>query len=321
MEEQTTQIPNNRSVRKNYTWPEIIEKILEKNNEQQNKGFRRWLETKEWIGYHADYLLWFQAYQINKKLNQKDNDHFTIISGLEGSGKTVLGMILAVMVSPTFSMKHICFSIQDFLNIIDEAQPGDTILLDEGAIFLFSREAMGKDNRKVIKLFNLIRQLRLHIIVCIPRFKTIDSYVREHRVDTLIHITEARKAYKGIIKRGIEVINDVNKPIHAITLPYGSFWQGYWTEYYPQINDLTEEAYRNKKKYHLKTYIKDIRQEVSLQEEVVHPMVRVSQFAKLVPQQQQTIIRHIQEGDIPGKKIGNMWYVDGNYYRNIMKKV
>lgn len=307
-------------IRKSKTWPEIVELILEHSKEEDNKRFREWLFSKEFIGYHADYFLWRQAYGIQKKINTEDNDHFTVIAGIEGSGKSLLGLIMAAMVSPTFSMKHICFSISDFLKVIKEVKKGDTLMLDEGAIFLFSRESMSKDNRRVVKTFNLMRQLNLHIIVCIPNYNNMDSYIREHRVDTLLQIRKSKDTYKGITKEGIGVVNDVSKKVkdvNKVKLPYGSFWNGYWTKSYPAVNDVTEEAYRKKKREHLDQFITQLSKEVQYEEEAVISMVKISEFMKVVPMSRDQIAYNIQKGLIPGRKVGSIWYIDGEYYRKL----
>ena len=301
-------------------WPEVVELILEKNNEQSNKGFKEWLMTKEHIGYYIDYFMWMLAYGIQKKITTEDNDHFTVICGTEGSGKTVLALLLGALVSPTLSMKHICFSIHDFLAVIKDAKPGETIILDEGAIFLFSREGMSKDNRKVIKAFNLIRQLNLHLVICIPNYYNLDTYIRKHRVDSLIQIRKSKDTYRGISKKAIIIINQMENKIRNVTsvkIPYGSFWDGYWGNKYPEVNDITESEYRRKKREHLDQYIDEMRRQAKVEEELIVSMVKVSEFEKLVPQSHEVIIRNIMKGLIPGRKIGNVWYVDGQFYREI----
>jgi hypothetical protein len=308
------------SVRANFTWQEIVEKILEKNGETTNREFREWLLTKEFIGYHADYFLWQHGFNIYKKITTEDNDHFTIVSGLEGSGKTVLALILAAMVSPTFSMVHICFSVDDFIRIVKKAKKGDTILLDEGAIFLFSREIMTKTNRRVVKSLNLMRQLNLHIICCIPNFYNLDTYVRKHRVDTFLYIRDSKRTYRGITKQGIRIINEVEssvKDVMNVKMPYGCFWDGYWTKCYPNINDLTEEAYRTKKRNHLDAFLNDISKEMAIEEEVIVSMVKISEFMRVVPLTREIIVANIIKGEIPGIKIGGNWFINGDYYRKI----
>ena len=309
------------SVRKNNTWPEIVELILKKTKCENDYRFKSWLMKKEHIGYHFDYFLWLHAYGIYKKINGKDNDHFTCISGVEGCGKSVLALLLSSTVSPTFSMKHICFSIQDFFDIVNTAEKGDTILLDEGAVFLFSREATSKDNRKVVKSFNLMRQLNLHILVCIPNYMNMDTYIREHRADTLLQIRKSRDTYKGIKKDGVDVVNQCIKKVKGVTsvkLPSGSFWNGYWTKKYPEINDISEEKYSEKKRKHLDMFLDLLKKDAKLDEDKQMNWVKISEFQKLVPIGSEAIIRNIQKGEIPGRKIGTMWYVNGHYYRDLL---
>lgn len=305
---------------KNKPWNEIIEHIIVKSERQDDKQFIEWLKTKEHLGYHSDASLYSHAFEIYKKINKGDNDHFTIISGKTGSGKSVLGLIYCSLISPSFSMEHICFSVEDFFKIIKKAERGDSILLDEGAMFLFSREAMNKTNKGIIKLFDLIRQKGFHFVACIPNFYHIDGDVRKSRADTLLYIRKDKDTYRGITKPCIDIINSVPsiQNVMAVKIPYGKFWDGYWTLSYPPINDINEESYRTKKKEHLDRFINDISNELIAQEQPITSMIKICDFIKLVPLSRDIIVGNIKKGSIPGCKIGGNWFIKGDYYRKIL---
>ena len=77
------------------------------------------------------------------------------------------------------------------------------------------------------------------------------------------------------------------------------------------------QRYRRKKREHLDKYIDEMRRQAKVEEELIVSMVKVSEFEKVVPQSHEVIIRNIMKGLIPGRKIGNVWYVDGQFYREI----
>ena len=78
-------------------------------------------------------------------------------------------------------------------------------VLDEGNLFLFSRESMSDSNRNMVKLFALMRQRNACIILNVPNFFTVDSYVRDHRVGTLNYL-HARGKYQCFVRKAIKII-------------------------------------------------------------------------------------------------------------------
>lgn len=318
-----------QNISKVLNWEDTVNLILEKNN-TTNHEVKKWLETKETLGYHFDYFMFAHAWSIQKKINQLDNDHFTVVAGKEGSGKSLLAIQEGATVSQTFSCVHICFSISEFLRAIKDAKRGDTFILDEGAMFLFSRESSSKGNKKIVKLFNIIRQKGLHIMICIPNYANLDSYIRYHRVDTIINIDQPKKSYTAYVGEAIEAVNKhiaKTGKINGVTVPHGTFWRGYWRHKYPEINDFNEKKYREMKSKHYNEYLEEIAKEAAIQEnetptldENTPRMLTIKQYRQIDPRSPESIIRAIQNGSIPGTKVGGLWMVSGAYADLIMEK-
>ena len=55
---------------------------------------------------------------INLELRKKDRDKFLIITGEEGSGKTVFGMITCSYKDPTFNLSRVCMNGEEFKNAV-----------------------------------------------------------------------------------------------------------------------------------------------------------------------------------------------------------
>lgn len=289
-------------------WEEFVNHVCSKCNLIGKPGYRnfqKWMMSKESLGNHFfDSLLWYRAYSIGLALKD-DNDHVTLICGLEGTGKSTLAMQLGAAVSSSFSAHHICYEQNDFFSAIETAQPGDSIILDEGALFLFSREASMEGNRKTVKLLTVCRQLRLHLIVCVPSFWAVDSYVRQHRASTLL-LVRKRGSYVGYNRGGIKIITAVGsskKSILKIKTPDGTMWGGHFNKQFPIINDLNEDAYKKIKSDHMKQYLHDLRAESGSE------YMLISQFQKRFPLSRKALIAMVERGDLAGRKLGKKWFI------------
>ena len=294
---------------------EKYDAVIKKLRKGRDKKFQEWLKSKMCFGFLFDAKTYWYCYKVSEKL-QQDYDHFSVISGLEGTGKSTLTSLLAVIVSPTMSMGHVCYEPEDFIKALTIAKKGDTVWLDESALILFSRESMGKDNRKITKLFTICRQLNLHLIICIPNFFVIDSYVRDHRVSNLIHIFK-RGFFINYNREAVRIISHIgknHKNVSAVKVPNGKFYHGYYNKAFGEANDLTKEAYERKKTENMNAHLKNLWEEYEIdgakKDDGTVKYIKVSEYRKYVPYSRDTVIRKIHSGDIPGKKIGGQWCVE-----------
>lgn len=241
------------------SWEEIAEHYANQLGEVVDRHkFIEWFLTKKDIGKGAlvlDSMTYAWCYKVSERLKSEKKDQFTVVVGDEGVGKSWTAAQVSAIISPSFSKKNILFEPDNVMQAYLDAEKGDTIHIDEGVLFLYSRSAMTKDNVNTTKIFQLIRQKYLHNIICIPNFKDLDTYVRNHRVDTLIHVT-APGVYKVILKDGINVINEVfphkKKKISQVKLPASSFFHGFGRKIFPTINDLDLDAYKSDKARNLR---------------------------------------------------------------------
>lgn len=229
----------------------------------ENKKFRKWQLSKESItkGDHFfDYNLWFRCFLISEYLKD-DYDHVTLVCGLEGLGKSTIAIKMCAIISPSLHMTQICFNPDKFIQAIIDAQPGESIIIDEGALFLFSRESISKGNRNIVKLLSIVRQKNIHLVICIPDFWSVDNYVRRHRASTLIDV-KTRGSYEGLNRSGMQIANDYagkKKAIATIKNVKKHAWKGHWTKPFVEINDITEATYRELKKDNLGDVVGEIK--------------------------------------------------------------
>jgi len=227
------------------------------------------------------------------------------------------------MISPGISIKHVCYKPLDLVAAMENAEKGDTIWIDEGALFLFSREAMGKNNKMLIKLLTISRQLNLHLIICIPNFYIIDTYIREHRVNSLFHI-KCRGRFKYFAENVINLVSVYGKKSKNvlskdITIKHG-FINGDFNKYWVETEGLTHEEYESRKTLNMNEHLEELRLEMSEQgetetgkggkkaegkiREVVSGWVDVATFSKFSSLHPNTVRKYAGNGTLKSRKVG-----------------
>jgi len=294
-----------------FTWEEITEQIILKCNYDKPK-FKNWLLTKEGLGgYYFSALLWLRAYHIQDKINNEDLDHFIVVTGKEGSGKSTLAIQLACVIDPNFKLNRICFTMMDFLKQIEDAPKGACFILDEGNLFLSSREAMTLGNRFMQKLMAVMRQRNLCVIINVPNFWTVDSYVRNHRTDTLIYVNSRGnfRAYKDIAIPLCSKWGMATKSFNGVKVPSNHVWKGSFNRYLPTINDISHEQYKNYKADTFTEFLEDLKTFVEETDRKNNKFVSIREAKGIIPLQDETIIKNIKSGEFKGKKVGGKWFI------------
>jgi hypothetical protein len=222
--------------------------------------FVPWFLDRQVLGNHFDMNMYGRCFVISERLRH-DNDHVTVVFGREGSGKSTLALKVAVMTSPhSFCQTYVCYDTVDLVRAIKVIKKGDTLLLDEGAMFLFSRDFQKRETIDIVKLFQIVRQKNIHFIICIPYFKNLDNYFRNGRVQTLIQVTD-RGEYLGYTGRCISEISYYlakNPTLYGFHPVDGLYWRGNFNKVFPEVNDLNDKTYRKLKANHLDKYLKGL---------------------------------------------------------------
>ena len=132
------------------------------------KGFKEWFFANKKNGWLFDTILVQRCFNIYNDISiKKDKDHFMLIVGGEGLGKSTLGLQVCSWIDPEFIKKKICFTPKDYIRQLKIAKKGSCLLIDEGGVSLYSRESMGKMNIKLTKLFMLQRQKNICCVVAV----------------------------------------------------------------------------------------------------------------------------------------------------------
>jgi len=296
------------------TWQEIYEKVERKIPEKTKiKGFKEWFFKNEKNGKLFDYSMIARCFTAYQDMKDRNKDHFALVIGEEGNGKSTFAAQLASWIDPdNFSVDNICFTPTDYLERLRKAEPGSCLVIDEGGVNLFSRETMSQNNVRMTKLFMLQRQKNVSVVVCCPSFWDVDAYIRRHRVNTLIRIYKQGE-YQGMLKKCIDIINQVGyrkKPLTQIKLPLGYWWYGNFRKTFPYSIDV--QKYLIKKREHLETFLDDLEEDMGLKKDF--KIIPAAKVAKEMCITNVALSEKIRNGTVVAKKIGRAWYIPKEEY-------
>lgn len=311
--------------RTKYTWEENVERIMQQTN-YFNPLFKKFLEDLEPQGgpfFTAP--VYKKLFLIKEAVTKRNDDYLTIVTGIEGSGKSTLAMQMAATVDPNFSEERILYTAEDLNEFIHEIEknpiPGRAVILDEGNMFLFSRDSMSGKNKMVVRWLSICRQKNVMVFVCVPNFFTIDTYIREHRVKAIFNCYERGK-FKAYAKAAVPQLNRWGrnlKDINKVKLTPDLFFYGSWNKAIPKINGLTEDSYKSVKNQHYLEFIEEFDTFVKA-ESKDSKFMKASDVARELGLARQTVMKRIRSGDIPAKQIGRRWYVLKDELTNFTNK-
>lgn len=299
-----------------YTWDEVVNNIANqieaRNSKFKRNEFVKWYKTKEYAGKPFDPTLIYMNHKIYKRLYD-DKDNVTVIAGIEGDGKTTLGINSCSLVSENFNFPATCFTKNELIQSMKTSKKGDSILADEGGIMLFSREAMNTTNKMAIKLFMAIRAKNLNFVICVPNFFLLDSYIREHRVNMLIQIKK-RGYYRGFTRDGIKVLNEYakSKNVFNVKISSDKFWDGTFNKAISSNYDY--QKYLQKKDDNINRYLDEALMDTS---DKVQGMIPISIVAKKLSVHIDTVRQFIKRGEVKAKKIGQQWFISEEDYKKL----
>jgi hypothetical protein len=297
----------------------IAKKLLlaRKIRKEELKKFKEWFMKREEVGFCFDYKLIHRAYQISREL-QKGLDHFAVLTGREGTGKSTLSMQFASWVNPNFTLKNVIYNTDDFLTILEEKAKKNvekiemiekqSLVMDEGTELL-SRETQSLTNKVLIKTFFIQRALGFFVIINVPNFHLLDPVIRYHRTRTLIEVTKKGKynAWKGKAIKLIAKLGQKDKKVSGISYSRKRFWSGDFNKNLPK--KIEEKKYLIIKNDAILKTISGLKDSV-----IQKRMLKVSKIAKEFGFDKRVIYNQIKEGKLEGKQIGKCWFITKESY-------
>ena len=299
------------------TWTEIADHIKFKAYPNEPEGFKEWFLTKEYLGYKTDPQTYGRAYHIYLQLRD-DYDHITVFVGKERKGKSSFASFFMTLISPNFSLKNYFFKQSVFIDALIEKPPKqDGYLADEGGLIFFSRDSQSKSNKDIVKIMTVMGSMNLHVGICIVNYWLLDTYIRDHRVGTIFRITDRGvfTAYTGDI--AFSIISNYGyknfKRFDGIKVPNDSTWNGYWNKGFIEVNDITEDKYKEAKSKAYNEYLNEVKKNCKTEEEMIDNVTTdyyvPSALATILGVTHKTILDRCHAGDIPFFKIGTQLYI------------
>lgn len=152
-------------------------------------------ESKE--GFYIHGTLKFKLDNV-KKVLKKNWDVVFLIDGMEGSGKSTLGLTCAYYIADgNFTIDNVCESSKDAVDKLKEMPDGSVLMIDEGSLMFSSRETMMKEQRQIVKILNVIRQKRMCLIIIAPSFFNLNKYISVERSRFLLHTYTDKNLNRG----------------------------------------------------------------------------------------------------------------------------
>lgn len=118
---------------------------------------------------------------IEKRTRKYNKNFLCCACGSTGSGKSYLCLKLATILSSRFSIKHIVFSAQEFMELMTsgELKRGDVILWEEGGVSIGARDFMTQVNKAITYFLQSFRKKNLILFITIPDLYMLDVSVRK----------------------------------------------------------------------------------------------------------------------------------------------
>lgn len=183
------------------------------------------------------------------KINKNNWDCVILIDGIEGSGKSTLAMTVGWYLSKgKLSINNIS-SGEDAAEKIENLTEGSVLILDEGELNFSSKDALNREQKRLTKIFQVARQMRLMIIVVCPLFFELSKYIAVSRSRFLINVKTNDKLARGFFnyygaKTKRILYAKGKKNFNSYISPSPNFW-GRFTNFTPPFY---EEYIKLKKK-------------------------------------------------------------------------
>jgi len=159
-----------------------------------------------------------------------DYDNVLLIDGPEGTGKSTLALHLLDKLDAAWRAEtNILYDWGDLATARALDESGRTIVLDEGSNLLYSRDHGKVANRRFTQLLFQCRQQNNTLIVCIPNRRWVDSTLREHRVEYMLHTYARGRAL--VSKRSQNAFTGEVKYRAVGSLRYAKFTGAKWADY------------------------------------------------------------------------------------------
>lgn len=133
-----------------------------------------------------------------KEIMRKKWDAVILIDGIEGSGKSTLSFAVGWYISNgNMTINNICEGTEDAIMKLQKLPDNSTLIIDEGSIMFSSKDTMRKEQRRLIKILQVIRQKNMCLIIVAPSFFDLNRYISIDRSRFLLHVYTDKELARG----------------------------------------------------------------------------------------------------------------------------
>ena len=137
---------------------------------------------------------------IKRMSGSGTDDNIIIVDGDEGQGKTEFATgtcyYVANQTGRTYSPENIYFDLDKIIEFATRTKD-QIIHFDEGALGMLTTQWWNQNNQKFLQLVMTARKKRHFIIICIPKFYKLNSYLIEERSIALVNVYSRKNLQKG----------------------------------------------------------------------------------------------------------------------------
>ena len=150
---------------------------------------------------------WIDRFLLNdlihlKTIQKDDWDGVILIDGKERSGKSKLAMIMGWFLSnTTLSENNFASGLTDASKKIAKLPDRSVLIVDEGSIVFSSKDSTKSEQKKLIKILDVVGQKNLIFIICLPCFFDLNKTIAVRRSLFLLHVYPDKNYKRGQFAR------------------------------------------------------------------------------------------------------------------------
>jgi hypothetical protein len=133
-----------------------------------------------------------------KDIIKKNWDCVILIDGKERAGKSTLGFCCAWYLSDgKMTINNLAKNTDDAIAKIQTLPDKSVLFIDEGSLSFSSKDAMRTEQKKIMKILDVVGQKNLTIIIVLPSFFELNKSIACRRSKFLLHVYTDEQLERG----------------------------------------------------------------------------------------------------------------------------
>lgn len=126
--------------------------------------------------------------------------HNFVANGIivHNSGKSTLGFICGWYITDgKLTLNNVCEGTEDAVKKLEKLPNKSILIIDEGSLMFSSKEVMRTEQKRLIKILQVIRQKCMCLIIVSPSFFELNKYISIDRSRFLLHVYTDKNLKRG----------------------------------------------------------------------------------------------------------------------------